>query len=212
MLSVLALACGPGDSEPTPEPVDAPDVPVQAVVPSFECTGDGGTAEQLVCSDPALARLDLRLDSVFQAALAVALEMPGNDGSELRAYQRGWIGGRDECWKADDVRACVVDAYRRRTAELQAEFVLVEAGDPVFFVCNDEPANEFVLMEMPTDPPTARIERGDRTVIGVRVPTASGVRYEAPFGVWFWARGDEATVAWPQDTEWTCTRRDPGGD
>lgn len=180
-----------------------------AVSPSFDCTAPRSSAEELVCGDADLARLDLSLDSVFTMAVASTAGMA--DGSaaaaELRAVQRGWIKGRDECWKAEDLRRCVDDAYRRRTAELEAQFMLREGSSPVFWICGGNPADEFVTTFYDTDPPTARIERGDRTMVALLSPSASGSRYEGPFGAVFWTKGTEAQVEWPQGTRWSCVAR-----
>jgi membrane-bound inhibitor of C-type lysozyme len=40
--------------------------------------------------------------------------------------------------------------------------------------------------------------------IGVLSPAASGSRYDADFGVYFWTKGEEAQVAWPQENQFTC--------
>jgi membrane-bound inhibitor of C-type lysozyme len=55
-----------------------------------------------------------------------------------------------------------------------------------------------------TVPPTARLERGDRTVIADLVKTASGAKYEGQ-NVSFWHKGSEVMVTWmntaPRATE-----------
>ena len=43
--------------------------------------------------------------------------------ADIKTTQRGWIGGRNECWKSEDSRACTEKAYRTRIAELQANLV-----------------------------------------------------------------------------------------
>ena len=102
--------------------------------PAFFCTKARGQVEQLVCKDAALAALDRKLDEVFKAALA-----RDNMPAILGAEQRGWIGGRNECWKAQgpdtpvfltaswrvtSVRECVEaqyqDAYGRPSSEMAA--------------------------------------------------------------------------------------------
>ena len=56
-----------------------------------------------------------------------------------------------------------------------------------------------------TDPPAARFERGDRTVIGYQVKTASGAKYEGR-NLSFWNKGSEAIVTWRGD-ELRCVAR-----
>jgi membrane-bound inhibitor of C-type lysozyme len=71
----------------------------------------------------------------------------------------------------------------------------VPAKGPVFFACEDNPANEIVATFFETDPPTARLERGDKTVTAWLVPAGSGSKYEGQ-NVELWTKGKEATVTW----------------
>jgi uncharacterized protein len=179
--------------------------PAEAQGPAFDCAKAQGEVEQLICKDAALAALDRKLDGVYKAASARARETL----STLRTEQRGWIKGRDECWKAkgpdnavyvtaswtaSSVRECVEAQYRQRTAELQALYQLV-TPKTVFFTCQNNPANEIVATFFQTDPPTARVERGDRAVTAYQVRSASGAKYEGQ-NVEFWNKGQEATVSW----------------
>jgi uncharacterized protein len=187
---------------------------VLAEGPAFDCAKADGEVEKLICQDEGLAALDRKLDEVYKAALAKARnEMP----PALKAEQRGWIKGRDECWKATgednpafltaswqatSVHDCVEGQYQLRISELQSLYRLVEEKGPVFYACENNPANELVATFFETDPPTARIERGDRSATAWLVPTGSGSRYEGQ-NLEFWTRGDEATVNW-LDEEMTC--------
>ena len=175
--------------------------------PAFDCTKASGAVEKLICGDEGLSALDRKLDGVYKAALAKARDdMP----RVLRAEQRGWVKGRDECWKAKgegnpvflteswkatSERACVEGQYQTRIAELQVKYQLVPSKKPVFFACNNNLSNEVVATFFETDPPAARIERGDRTVIAWQVRTASGAKYEGQ-NLSFWNKSNEATVTW----------------
>lgn len=178
--------------------------------PAFDCSKAEHEIETLICQDEDLAAKDRKLAEVYKQAIA-ALEKVDAGGpeaiSELKAMQRGWIGGRNDCWKADDKRQCTADLYDRRVAELQAKYFLVEGGAPVFYTCNGNPAGEIVATFIPTNPPSVRLERGDTTKVGILSPSASGSRYDADFGVYFWTKDDEAQVAWPQETEFNCMVR-----
>jgi uncharacterized protein len=181
------------------------------VAPSFDCRRARSTAEELVCGDDELARLDLRLDSVFGLAVARANAMADAVAAvrTLRGLQRGWVRGRDECWQAPDLGACVREAYRRRIAELEANYMLIEGVPPTFWVCEGDPTIEFVTSFYETDPPSTRIERGDRTVVGLLAPSASGARYEGPSGISFWIHGSAARVEWPRGTSLSCVVLEP---
>jgi uncharacterized protein len=189
-------------------------VPAWAQGPAFDCAKAEGEVEELICQDEALAALDRKLDEVYEAALAKATnEVP----PVLKAEQRGWIKGRNECWKAKDadnpafltaswqatsVHDCVEGQYRLRISELQALYRLVPPRGPVLYTCEGNPANEVVADFFETDPPTAYVERGDRSVIAWLVPSGSGSKYEGQ-NLEFWTKGDEATVTW-LDESMTC--------
>lgn len=183
----------------------APAVP-WAQGPAFDCAKASGEVEKLICQDAGLAALDHKLDEVYGAAQAKARDdMP----NLLRTEQRGWVKGRNECWKAGSgdpvfitaswqakgLRECVEANYRIRISELQAQWRLVTEEGPVFFACNGNPANEVVATFFETDPPTARLERGDRTVTTWLVPAGSGSKYEGQ-NVEFWTKGKEARATW----------------
>lgn len=177
--------------------------------PSFDCAAADGSVEAMICTDPQLAALDRQLDAVYRASVAAieALDAPGDSLAELRTFQRGWIKGRNDCWKADDQQACVAAAYEQRIATLQTEWSLVPHRDPVFYTCNDNPADEIVATFFDAALPSVRLERGDTTVVGLQRPAASGARYEAPFGLSFWIKGQDAQVEWPEGTSFNCRVR-----
>ena len=149
----------------------------------------------MVCSDGVLAKLDRTLSQVYVEALALAVD---EHPPMLKAEQRGWVKGRDDCWKNDDRRACVDRSYRRRIAELQARYRLVRATGPVRYACDGNPANEVVATYFATDPPTLIAERGDSTSVMFIEASGSGARYVGRNGQ-LWEHQGEATVRWGDD-------------
>ncbi len=180
---------------------------VDASGPAFDCSKAEHEIETLVCGNPALSALDRKLARVYQESVEALEGVVDSDAAlkHLKAEQRGWIKGRNECWKAEDKIACARSEYEARTAGLQARYFLVQGGDPVFFACDDN--SEIAATFMPTDPPTVRLERGDTLEVARLVPAASGAKYAADFGTSFWTRGDEALVEWPQGTRFSCRVR-----
>lgn len=181
-----------------------------AAEPAFECAKAESSAEKLICSNDELAGLDRSLAEVYGKAVDVVkgLDAGAEDAlGTLKAYQRGWVKGRDECWKGEDELACLRATYQRRIAELTARYQLIEGQAPVFYTCNGNPADEIVATFFATEPPSARLERGDSTEIVVQGLSGSGARYEGDFGVVFWIKGDDAMVDWPQGTEFDCKVR-----
>jgi glyoxylase-like metal-dependent hydrolase (beta-lactamase superfamily II)/uncharacterized protein YecT (DUF1311 family) len=175
--------------------------------PAFDCAKAEHEIEILVCENPALSALDRRLADTYRQALTVLEGVADSRDAltYLKAEQRGWIKGRNECWKAANKIDCARNEYVMRGAHLQARYFLVEGGEPVFFACDDR--SEIVATFIPTEPPTVRLERGDTLKVGRQVPAASGAKYEADFGTSFWTKGDEAMVEWPQGTRFNCRVR-----
>ncbi len=175
----------------------------QAEGPNFDCRKAGTrTVPQLICNDAALSSLDRQLAAAYAAAVKKAAnERP----PVLRAQQRGWIKGRDDCWKSTDVRACVETAYRQRMAELQALYRLVESRGPFTWVCDGPAGGEVLIRYFATDPQVAIAERGDAVSLMFQQPAASGARY-AGRNESFWEHQGEARVQWGYGVpEMRCT-------
>jgi len=176
-----------------------------AARPSYSCEKVApGSVEDMVCKDAALSTLDRKLADVYAAASKKATnEHP----PVLKAEQRGWVKGRDECWKSDDERRCVENAYKRRVAELQARYRLVPPTGPVWFACDGNPANEVVVTFFRTDPPTLIAERGDSVSLMYLQQSGSGSKYQGRNEA-FWEHGGETLVTWGHGApEMRCTKR-----
>lgn len=188
--AILEFAPATGSGEPPP--VDDP---------SFDCAGvEPGSVESMICNDGTLAALDRKLARVFEAASGVAAA----DGSPaLRAEQRGWIKGHDECWKAGDQAQCVGDAYGRRIAELQARYRLVQPNGPVRYRCG---ATTVEVHYFATEPPTLMADLDGDTSLMFLERSASGSRYVGR-NESLWEHQGEATLRWGYDApERTCSR------
>ena len=177
--------------------------------PSFDCAKAESSAEKLVCENADLARLDRAVAERFRAALAAARALDTGAAeaeAELRAYQRGWIEGRDECWKSADLRGCVADTYLRREAEIVAGWMLEPPTRTLFWTCGGSPANEVVTMLFDTERPAIRFERGDTIDTGALEPSLPGETYWGSFGRSIAIDGATARYreADPDGTEWDC--------
>ena len=161
--------------------------------PAFACDKvKAGSIEAMICEDQTLSALDRKLSGVYTAALQKATnEHP----PVLKAEQRGWIKGRNDCWKSDDKRACVEGEYQRRIAELQASYRLVPHLGPVRFICGNNPANEVITTFFETEPPTLIAERGDSVSLMFLQPSASGAKYQGR-NESFWEHQGEAQIRW----------------
>ncbi len=171
--------------------------------PAFPCAKAAGTVEKQICGDAELATLDRQLDSVYKAATAKAT---GKMVAALRAEQRGWVKGRNDCWKAtqptwitatwtvDTVRGCIDAQYRLRTAELQAVWQLLPPRT-VAYACQNNPANELVLSYFASNPATVRLERGDRSKTLWQVGQPAAGQFEGQ-NVSLLRQGDAVTLNW----------------
>ena len=172
--------------------------------PAFDCAKARGEVEQSICGDASLAALDRKLDEVYKAASAKA---KGKLLAQLRSEQRGWVKGRNDCWKAngqptwitatwtvDSVKGCVEAQYRLRTSELQSVWRLVPPKTG-FYACQNNPANEVVANFFETDPATIRLERGDRTATLWEVGAPGAGNFEGQ-NVSLVHKGNEVNVSW----------------
>lgn len=141
--------------------------------PSYSCAKvEAGSIEALVCGDAALSALDRQLAAVYQAATAKAVnEQP----PLLKAEQRGWLKGRDECWKSSDVASCVATEYRQRIASLQARYQLVAGRGPISFRCDPPAGGEVIATFYATEPASLVAERGDQ--VSLMLLQADGKSY-----------------------------------
>ena len=173
-----------------------------AAQPGFDCSKvEAGSIEQMVCDDEELATLDRSLAEVYTAAQA---KTGAENTTNLRTEQRGWIKGRNDCWKSVDPRLCVATEYRLRIAELQAQYGLVEGIGPIQYRCDGNDGKPIVVHYFHTDPPTAWAEYGDDKAILYRQPTGSGAKYEGR-NISLWEHHGEATIVWGYGApQWQC--------
>lgn len=146
--------------------------PTGPFTPSFDCAKAESEAETMVCADYGLAALDNRLAEVYAAELAKPDAV-----KDLAARQRGWVKGRDECWKADDKKLCVEEEYRTRIAELQINSPGAMAASAVGFRCDDNSKPFTMAYYNELDDKPAVITLGNDQAIIFPQPAASGTQY-----------------------------------
>ena len=161
--------------------------------PAFKCDKvEAESVEALICQDAGLSALDQQLALVYAEASKKAVnEHPAT----LKAEQRGWIKGRDDCWKSQDQKLCVSDSYLQRIVELQARYRLVDSVGPVTWLCDGDSRNQVVVTFFKTEPATLIAERGDSTSLMTQQISASGSRYLGR-NESFWEHQGEATIVW----------------
>lgn len=193
LMILLPIACATGFAAPAQ--------------PAFDCGKADSSVEKLICEDTELAMLDQRLTDIYGRAMdsARALEAGADEAAAtLRATQRGWIKGRDECWKATDMRDCAENAYLDREGQLVSMWMLDTPTAVVSYECDGNPANEVTVFYFDTKRPSIRVEYGDSIKTGTLQPAASGSKYGLGFGAFFWNKGTEALFAFDEGTSQTC--------
>lgn len=179
--------------------------------PTFSCDQEHPhEIEALICKNAELILLDHQMDEIYKQALDSAKNLDAGSQEAvdlLKAMQRGWYKGRNECWKdLEDKTACTRKSIHDRMMILQAQWSLVPPAKTVRYICGDDGKEEFYVSFYKTAPASSvAIEYGDQREAFWPVPTASGTKYAGAFGKVFWAKGDEASFTWDQfETERIC--------
>ena len=183
--------------------------------PSFDCERADSAATELICTDATLAALDRELTRLYARALKTPA-MPQPARKTLIATQRGWIKGRDDCWKADDLRQCVLASMLMRIHELRTLGVPERTGaddistGPFVLDCNDAQINASVTFVTALQPHAYlqwNTEGIAMTAAMTATPVASGSRYAGRFldtPVSLWIKGHEAVVEHGNTPARTC--------
>jgi uncharacterized protein len=192
---LLLAACAPetpapAATAPAPAPaatapaanVAAPETTPALAPPSFDCAKAASEAEKLVCTDAELAALDRQLATRYAEA---------KDADP--AMQRGWVKGRDECWKADDARLCVLESYRTRLVELAIHAPGLVVPKAVEYRCDDNSKPFTMTFYNDLDPAAAVMTWGNDQAIVFPQPAASGAKYGRG-GIEYWEHQGEASV------------------
>ena len=182
----------------------APNTSVRAIQASFDCGRANGQAQELVCGDANLAAMDREV-----ARLAKLAAEP--------AAQADWVQQRDGCWKADELRHCVMAAAMLKIHRLRQGSEMARGGDglsvgPVRYSCRGIEGPVLATF-VNSDPGAATIEWGGQAIAIDQATTASGARYD---GRWngqsyaFWSKGKEATLSVPGKGDLQC-KETPAG-
>jgi uncharacterized protein len=182
---------------PSPVPFEL-DPKADKAGPSFDCNKvETGSIEAMICEDEELSALDRNLATVYaDASKRATNEHP----PVLKAEQRGWIEGRNDCWKSADKQECVRDNYLHRIVELQARYRLVPFIGPVSYICDDNPDGKILVTFFQTDPPTLIAERGDSVSLMHLQPSGSGSKYRGRNEM-FWEHHGSALLTWGYGAE-----------
>lgn len=174
-----------------------PGASVFSAQPAFECAKSEHEIEELICQNEELAALDRTMDQVYRKAMH---GFTAEDGKHQKAVQRGWIKGRNDCWKASDKVACTKFSYEIRITELQAMSGQVVVPGAVQYQCDGGKYDYITAVfynttQMPAVVLTRVNGKTDDQDIAYIKHTGSGAKYIGNNTV-FWAKGKEAMGSW----------------
>lgn len=212
---VFALtACGQQASETDgqADATAAAETVPAATTPSFDCAKAESEAEKLVCQDENLAGMDRELARLYKLADTGPYATPARK-KELEAMQRGWVKGRDDCWKAENKNQCVMTAYAQRIHELRQGYADARTQDdqgvstgPLALACKGIDFGVSATF-IKTEPGAVFLQWNDSSIALDHVPSGSGEKYQ---GLWdgkiasLLTKGDEALLTLPGEPERTC--------
>lgn len=175
-----------------------------AATPSFDCAKAKGAAETLICKDAGLAALDNELAALYPKALA---DLSQEQLKTEKAMQRGWIKGRNDCWKAKDLRQCVEESYQLRITELQIKGGQLMVPTPVDYQCGkDVSLSTYFYNDAKLPAAVINLSEGDsqQQVLAYEAPSASGARYEGQ-NLALFTKGNDASLERYGQPTLSCT-------
>lgn len=182
----------------------------ETAAPSFDCAKAQSSAEEAVCANPDLAMLDVETARLYRLALS---GVSGARADELKAMQRGWIKGRDECWKSSlGLNTCIAAEYALRIFDLRTGYASSRAEEgastgPKVLDCDSFDAAIGVVFINASSPMVA-LKWRDVAIALPQVPSGSGAKYEsnvyADGPTSLFTKGDEALFTPPGGTQLTC--------
>lgn len=171
------------------------------IPPNFQCAKAATATENLICTDPALAALDQKLEDVYTNAAHAAASLgvyAEPSTRHLSKMQDSWRAGRDACWQfVEHKEYCLRISYERRISYLQAKWQLIPPrSDLAYYQCKQAPKKELSVTFFDAVLPAARIVFGDTTDVFVAAPAASGMKYMGEYGTLLWTKGKYAQFEW----------------
>ncbi|MGF1835793.1 META domain-containing protein [Photobacterium sanguinicancri] len=165
--------------------------------PSFECTKASGEVENLICHDQTLVKLDLQMEGLYKKVLST---MPESALANFKASQRGWIKGRNDCWKSVDVYQCTKNSYALQTESLAQIGRLFVNDKPAYYRCSGgvHPAVAVRFYQF-NDQSKAILQYGTDSELLDAAVSASGAKYTSDTAS-FWSHKQTASVQVGRDS------------
>ena len=155
--------------------------------PEFDCSDPTGTVTETICRQAELSLLDRKLNRLFTRALD---RVSTDEQARMRAFQRGWIKGRDDCWKSVSLVDCIRQAYGQRITELQIASAAVTIPRPWLAWCDGGARLQLYFYRETWLPALVLNDDQEQTIL-LGQPAASGSKY-AGGNIEFREKGGEA--------------------
>lgn len=159
---------------------------------SYDCSHADGSVEETICHNAELAGLDLELAALYKTATQT---FPPEDLKMLKAYQRGWIKGRNDCWKANVLVDCVRSEYESRITELQVKTAAFEVPGSVDYKCEDGDALS-AYFYFQTKRPSVVVNKGEDQNLVMQTSSKEGATTYEGGNVTFVHMGPEVDYSW----------------
>ena len=180
----------------------SPAAAIATAKPSFDCTKATLKVETAICNDASMAELDVEVTRIYD----LIGRAPGVDRGGLQRLQGGWLNKRNACATAKNMRACLLDAYGTRIADLRNGYPVarddttVSIG-PISWHC---PKGDITSTFINSESSMVYVKSGTTGVMLTQSMSASGARYEGG-GYEFWTKGNETIWTTPTADMVTCT-------
>ncbi|MFY8273369.1 MliC family protein [Pseudoalteromonas sp. SSDWG2] len=143
-----------------------------AKMPSFHCNAVSNQVQKTICNNEQLAQLDKQLDVVYHAALKTVIN--NQEVITLKATQRGWAKGRDECWKAQNINHCVESSYQQRIDNLRLTYDLLKPYKQESYQCVGQ---TITVQYYDTSVPRVKVSDGMNVWLMQQIQSEVGKKY-----------------------------------
>ncbi len=144
------------------------------MAPTFDCQKATYKAETLICEKSELANLDRHMAIVYKDSLRVVKGLDVNSKSELRrlkAMQRGWVKGRNDCWKDRNLYSCIEHNYKYRISYLQTKWELLKPHETYGLICEKSRAEIVINSYKTSYYNSIKAEYGDKSFVLIESKT-----------------------------------------
>ncbi|WP_412471434.1 lysozyme inhibitor LprI family protein [Halobacteriovorax sp. RT-1-4] len=136
------------------------------IAPTFDCQKATYKAETLICEKSELANHDRHMAIVYKDSIRKVEAL--DEGREtslkrLKAMQRGWGKGRNDCWKDRNLYSCIEHNYKYRISYLQTKWDLLRPHEIYGLICKQNRAEIVMNIYKTSYYNSIKAEYGDKS-------------------------------------------------